>query len=116
MRLGKLAADNYHRTDSPDACCKMCEHFVDNGPYRRMCRIHTYGPNELMHNVTRNAVCDKFSSRNGLGFIVREMERLGSRLMNEDRGLFNSESVGIILIQYAQRIKASPDNAKRKAK
>jgi hypothetical protein len=89
----------------------MCEHFIDGGPYARRCRIHTYSAHEIMHAVTRNGVCDKFSSRNALGFIVREMERLGGRLMDE-HGLFNSESVGIILCQYAQRIKASPDAAK----
>ena len=39
-----LKADNYRKSGSHATCCRACEYFVDNGPYRRLCRIHQLGP------------------------------------------------------------------------
>jgi ribosomal protein L34E len=108
-----LKADNYRRKESLDARCAMCEHFLDGGPYARRCRIHTYSAHEIMHAVTRNGVCDKFSSRNALAYIVAEMRRIGKMMIEED-GPFSTFNTGTILCQYADRIEQSPDNPEGK--
>ena len=58
-RVPILAADRYRRATDSKFRCAECAHFHDGGPYRRLCKIHRYGPG-LPYCVTRNAVCDKF--------------------------------------------------------
>ena len=59
-RVPLLAADRYRRATDSAFRCAACVHFRDGGPYRRLCKIHTYGPG-IEYCVTRNAVCDKFA-------------------------------------------------------
>ena len=60
-----LKADNYRKSGSHATCCRACEHFVDNGPYRRLCRIHQLGPasaysGAVTPTVAAYNICDKF--------------------------------------------------------